>query len=513
MARGRKNKSAKNKPRGKRGGALKRVRGRGNYQVGPPVADNRVGVLAKLDRALRRIPRGAFAGAGAALGARYGGGLGQRVGRMAGAGLAAITGYGNYSVANNSITRTATSMDAVPEFSRGEHSIRVRHREFISEIPVPTNPTDFNLRSWLINPANKELFPWLGQMSRQYQQYRIHGMVIIFKSTTSDYAAAGPLGSIMMATNYNAVDREYDSKVELENSEFAVSAKPSLNLIHAIECDPKVTGLDTLYVRDPAYDTGEPNDRRFYDYGKFQFATQGLPGTPGSSMGELWITYDIELMKPIIGGVFMPGKTVLSRLDGSTAVGVDSGTQRIVYTGTASVPAVSTAVSVLPATYVASQAVALQGPVIDLQATGANKGILFKKNGAYRIWFNCLSATTATSYALANAATSILATVTRNGNAQYNGSTSTLAPAPTASYGANIVPPDVAGAVTSAIGYSYMLSYEVNVTGIVAATDTILFTPADFTTAGGNLIAWGRNVAVEWTAYGINDQLERFLPS
>lgn len=497
---------------GKKSGAIRRVKGRGDYQVSAGRAQTRTGLLAKLDKVLQRIPRGTFANAGGALGAKYGGNIGSRVGRMAGAGISAITGYGNYNVGMNSVSRTATSMDMVPQFTKGEHSVRVRHREFIKDIVVPNDGADFNLESWLINPANKDLFPWLGQMSRQYQQYRIHGMVLVFKSMSSDYAAAGPLGTVMIATNYNAVDREYQSKVELENSEFAVSCKPSMNLVHAIECDPKVTGLETLYIRDPAYETGETSDRRFYDYGKVQFATQGLPGTPGNTMGELWVTYDIELMKPIIGGVFEQGKTVLSLSDGSTAVSVNAGLQRIIYTGTTIAPAASTVYSVLPATYTAAGVTALQGPVIDLQGTGAATGILFKKNGTYRVWFSTTAQTTTTLYALAasGAVNTIAATVTRNGNAQYNGSTALTPPSPTASYGTNVVryAGDIPATGTYTNGYSYLLAYDIVVSNITAATDTVLFTPATFTSSNANLISlWQRNVTVEWTAYGINDQL------
>lgn len=506
---------------GKKNGGLRKVKGRGNYQVSAVGRDQRVGLLAKLDSVLRRIPRGTFANAGGALGAKYGGGLGSRVGRMAGAGLSAISGYGNYNVTANSVSRTATSMDMVPQFTKGEHSVRVRHREFIKDIVVPADGADFNLESWLINPANKDLFPWLGQMSRQYQQYRIHGMVLVFKSMSSDYAAAGPLGTVMIATNYNAVDREYTSKVELENSEFAVSCKPSMNLVHAIECDPKVTGLDTLYIRDPAYETGETSDRRFYDYGKVQFATQGLPGAAGSTMGELWVTYDIELMKPIIGGVFTLGKTVLSQTDGTTAVNTSAATQRIAYIGTAIAPAVSTVYSPLPATYTLGSATALQGPVLDLQGTtAATAGITFKKNGNYRIWISTTAATTAAAYVLplfaAGTPTTFAPTITKNGNAQYNGSTSSGGlPAPSGSYGLNVIPhtgnQPASGSVAN--GYSYMMSFEVNVTGIVSATDTIFFQPGTFTTHTTALIAlWQRAVYVEWTAFGVNDQLAVYKP-
>jgi hypothetical protein len=198
------------------------------------------------------------------------------------------------------MTDTASFSGEVPAFGKTDNSTRIKHREFVTDITIGASPGVFTNTSYVISPSNASLFPWLSTLAQSYQQYRVHGMVFVFKSTTSDYSAAGALGKIAMATNYNVRDSNFATMQELENAEFSVSGKPSLSRVHPIECAPNNGTPLVKYVRDSQYDASGGDDR-FYDVGKFQFATQGLPAaTANSTIGELWVTYDIEFYKPII---------------------------------------------------------------------------------------------------------------------------------------------------------------------------------------------------------------------
>jgi hypothetical protein len=277
----------------------------------------------RMDRIMKMIPKGTFSNVGSAAGMAAGGPAGATIGRVIGSGLSAITGYGDYEVSMNTLNKVSTSVDMVPAFVRSDHSVRVTHREFVRDLVVPEDPSGFVNTTQPINPSNTLLFPWLASMARQYQQYRIHGMIVEYKSMSSDYAASGPLGTVCIATNYNVLDKPYSSKIALENSEFAVSCKPSMSLVHALECDPKVTGRDILYVRDLLAQSTNTSDARLYDAGLLQIATAGLPGTPGSTMGEIWISYDIEFYKPVLpigeSVPTVPGFALTSQRDGSVS--------------------------------------------------------------------------------------------------------------------------------------------------------------------------------------------------
>jgi hypothetical protein len=495
----------------KKGNGQRKIRGKGDYEVSRPATAPTQGILGKLDKVLSRLPKGSFAAGGAAIGARVGGARGAGIGRDIGAGLSAISGYGNYKVAANSLARVSSSVDMVPQFVKNEHSVRVTHREFIGDLVAPALPGTFTNTEYAINPGNSSLFPWGSQMAKQYSQYKIHGMVMVYKAMTSDYAAAGPLGTVIMATNYNALDKKFITKVEMENSEFACSTKPSLSLVHAIECDTSVSGIKTLYIRDPANESTDTSDRRFYDFGKFQVATTGLPAqvVPGTTMGELWISYDIEFMKPVIGGQLFvsEGLTVTGQTSGASVVGVGGNTSGVIpfVTFSTAQPGPSTNVldTILPGT-----TGLVTGGYVNLVTTVVSRSsstLTLRKNGRYIIVARMFGDTTPTNNSLASTTyTEALSTLSNTGTATSFLNTDIGRVAP------------VCAATNTLNGYDSVQYYEVAVNGIPDGTGTtnfVTWTPATYTTAPSAMILnITKTVAVYWHQVGVNGQATSFNP-
>ncbi len=152
------------------------------------------------------------------------------------------------------------------------------------------------MRGLTINPGDDATFPWLSGVASNFQQYRFKGLLFEFVSTSADAlnSTNTALGTVVMATQYNVNRPAFVSKQEMEAYEFSCSTRPSASLIHPIECDPDETPMTHLYVRSGAVPSGE--DARMYDLGKFQIATVGMQAA--ATIGELWVTYDIELLKP-----------------------------------------------------------------------------------------------------------------------------------------------------------------------------------------------------------------------
>lgn len=219
-------------------------------------------------------------------------------GRAAGSMIGKIFGSGDYvmgpdTVQTNSIVKQAGG--EVPKFG-GPPSTIVRHREYIKDII--TGPAgSFTVESFALQPGLAGTFPWLAVIAQNYDEYKIHGMVFEFKTTSGDALnnVNTALGSVIMATEYNAaVTSSFPNKQAMENQEFAQSAKPSVSQIHAIECNPKYNPQSELYVRSGAVPPGQ--DARWYDLGIFQIATQGFQAA-NVNIGELWVSYEIEFMK------------------------------------------------------------------------------------------------------------------------------------------------------------------------------------------------------------------------
>lgn len=226
---------------------------------------------------------------GAAVGGWAGGPAGAMLGHAAGAGLSRVIGTGDYVVSGNSII----SNSAVPDFSRGKRSIRIRHAEYLGDV---TSSVAFAVQSFILNPGISATFPWLSAIAANFQQYKIHGLLFEFKSTAAFAVnnANVALGTLIMSTQYNVGRPNFSSKLEMESYEFCTSGRPTETMLHPVECASGEAPLKELYVRNGAVPDGE--DARFYDYAKFQLATVGVQ--QASNVGELWITYDIELFKP-----------------------------------------------------------------------------------------------------------------------------------------------------------------------------------------------------------------------
>lgn len=202
-----------------------------------------------------------------------------------------ITGWGDYTVHDNSLLYPDK---IVPQF--GEDSIRVKKREYIAQIDAFQTFTNLQIP---IQPGLDTSFPWLSRIAANYEQYHINGMVFQYVSTSSDAIASTSdlgLGTIALATDYDAQDPAFVNLPQMLGSMFSNSGKPSENIMHAIECAPNEQAQKLYYVRTGDVPSGA--DIRLYDLGTFQIATDRMPGDYDGA-GQLWVSYDITFTKSV----------------------------------------------------------------------------------------------------------------------------------------------------------------------------------------------------------------------
>lgn len=220
------------------------------------------------------------------------------VGRWLGQGIGAIFGSGDYQmVGQEPGYNVLANGKQIPKFMTNDRTNVICHREYLGDI----NSTQaFSNRTYPLNPTSTKTFPWLSQLAANYQQYRFHGLIFEFRPMITDFTSGGQPGVLVFATNYNANEPSFTSKLEMENSEYAVSVKPTLSLIHAIECNPQETTITKLYT------DMDSSDPRFTTLGNTQLATVGNL-YENIVLGELWVSYCIEFFKPKlvpeVGGV------------------------------------------------------------------------------------------------------------------------------------------------------------------------------------------------------------------
>jgi len=225
--------------------------------------------------------------------------LGGTIGAYLGHGIhtvvKALTGFGDYQVQENSLIAGTIGGDP-PGMRNTPGGMIIRHREFIQDI---TSASVFTNHAFSINPGLLQTFPWLHQIADSFEQYRFRGLVFEYKTMSSNAvlsaSASTALGTIIMGTQYNALDPSFVDKRTMENYEFSNSCSPDKSMMHPIECKMSQTSVAELYVRNDLPSTG---DLRLYDLGNFQIAVQGMQGTTGAVIGELWCTFEIEFYKP-----------------------------------------------------------------------------------------------------------------------------------------------------------------------------------------------------------------------
>jgi hypothetical protein len=297
---------------------------RGQAPPLPPRTQTESVLLAQGAPARRRPPRNRNRG-----GAGGAGSLGAKVGAFLGGGaqklFKMVTGFGDYQVQGNSLV-AGTSPPVVRNTPGG---MVIRHREYITDVFATQT---FVNTQYNINPGLNGTFPWLANVALAFEEYKFHGLIFEFKSMSADNVlstttTSTALGSVIMATQYNALDNPFGDKRNMENYEFACSAKPSASFVHPIECQSNLDANTHLYIRQGAF----VGDQRLYDLGNFQVAVQGMAFT-GGVIGELWATYEIEFFKPkIVNGLLSASDHI--QLSGVSSVNPLGSSNTRVHTG------------------------------------------------------------------------------------------------------------------------------------------------------------------------------------
>lgn len=221
-------------------------------------------------------------------GSQLGGWLGHGAQKV----IKSIFGFGDYGIEANTCLMGGMSPPEIVNTVKREGVI-LRHREYICDI---TATTAFTNQTFDINPGLYASFPWLSQVAKAFELYRLRGLVYEFKSTSSDTFLSGAssgtaLGTVIMATQYNSLNPGFTNALQMENHEFANAAKPSVDFYHPVECKKSLIPASELYIRDGAVPSG--GDIRLFDLGQFNIATTGMQSNAGV-LGQLWCTYEVE---------------------------------------------------------------------------------------------------------------------------------------------------------------------------------------------------------------------------
>lgn len=254
--------------------------------------------MTSLKKAIQPLVKKALTSGGAYLGGATGVPGGALFGRELGSKLSRLIGSGDYET-NVSVNDLIRPQGVRPSATFGEdlNLVRIRRREFIGDISTSAVAGAFVNYSFPINAGYRTTFPFLSQLADNYEEYCFDGLVFEFVSSASPYIANTALGTVVAAMEYNSSMPPFSTKYTMENSALAVSTRLDHNLMYGVECAKGSNVQNCYYVRSGASTLPLTTT----DLGLFQLAIAPAAGVTASSVvGELWVTYDVVLSRPIL---------------------------------------------------------------------------------------------------------------------------------------------------------------------------------------------------------------------
>jgi hypothetical protein len=215
--------------------------------------------------------------------------LGGYIGSGLGSAFKSVTGLGDYHMGMN------TGGHVGAQFGNGRDSIYLTKREFLGDV---SSSTDFEIKSYAINPGLPETFPWGSALANQFEQWEPQGIMFEFVSTSANAldSTNTALGQVALTCDYNPSADTFNDMSQVLNNWSTVIQKPSCSFTLPIECAPSKRATKLLFVRSSAIPSNQ--DRRFYDLANLMVATSGSQAS--ATIGQLWVTYKIKLSKPVL---------------------------------------------------------------------------------------------------------------------------------------------------------------------------------------------------------------------
>lgn len=286
-----------------------RATGRGSYSVKSETTQKKPGMVNRMARAAgealgsaipmipgigKLIPAPLVSAASSALG-------------DAGSWLARAFGFGRYSVRKNSLLTGSSNVErqpyvaSPPSFGSDKKGsdVMFSHREYIGDVK---SSVGFNATTYPINPGNPVMFPWMSRIAELYEEYEMLGLIFEYRSTsaTAVGTTSSGMGVVIMATDYDCYDSNFNSKRQMEAAEFSSAAVPYETFLHPVECDKSRNVMSREYVVPGITSfTQASGDARMSVLGNFTIATEGQQ-VDGTTIGELWCTYHLRLSRPVL---------------------------------------------------------------------------------------------------------------------------------------------------------------------------------------------------------------------
>lgn len=213
-----------------------------------------------------------------------------------------ITGSGDYStngsdIRVNSIFKTAANTSS--SFRSQDAVLSFCLREYIGEVLAGTG---FVVVSYPVDPSSYVSYTILPLTSQLYDEFCLRGKAVEFVTNVSPYSVTPNMGQVIIAYTDDPLAPIPLTKVVLENTFDAISERPDHSIIYGIECsvwkdkwllvNKQSLGANTSLTTNPVATTTA---------GQIFVGVNNTGAyAAGTSLGELWFTYEYWFRGPIV---------------------------------------------------------------------------------------------------------------------------------------------------------------------------------------------------------------------
>lgn len=173
--------------------------------------------------------------------------------------------------------------------------VRIKHREFVCDLPALSNNDGIYelCQTVAIQPGLPASFPWLGSgIANAFESYIVHDLKYTFEGNVGTDVS----GKVFMAIDYDCLDSAPTNKQELMAMQGAARG-PIWSDVFTLTADKKALHkFKERYTRDETPTV--TCDLKTYDIGNLFVGAQMNNPNGTTSIGELYVDYDIEFRTP-----------------------------------------------------------------------------------------------------------------------------------------------------------------------------------------------------------------------
>jgi len=164
---------------------------------------------------------------------------------------------------------------------------RVHNREFVTDVTTSITGTYKLLQPMSVQPGLTSSFPWLSRIAQSHQKYRFSNL----RFTYQPLCGTSTPGRVVIAFARDALDSFPTTAAQI----YQYPQQCDSSLWGQCELTVPSSQFEVLYTRGDAV---FGSDLKTYDNGVFYVATFGNPQDTETSVGSIFVEYDVELITP-----------------------------------------------------------------------------------------------------------------------------------------------------------------------------------------------------------------------